>query len=178
MAGAALFLPFLPLLPKQVLLNNFLSDFPAMAIATDTVDDEWIERPRRWDIHFIRKFMLAFGFISSVFDFMTFAALLYLLRATPVQFQTAWFLESLLTELLIVAVIRTRRPLHKSKMGRPLFWATVVVLAVTVALPYLPGSELLGFVPLPPVYWLVLGVITLLYLLASEWTKKIVYRMQ
>ena len=178
MAGAALFLPFLPLLPKQILLNNFMSDFPAMAIATDTVDDEWIERPRRWDIHFIRKFMLAFGFISSVFDFLTFGALLYLLKATAMQFQTAWFLESLLTELLIVAVIRTRRPLHKSKMGRPLLWATVIVLVVTVALPYLPGSELMGFVPLPLVYWAVLGGITLLYLLASELTKKIVYRMQ
>ncbi|MFN0119868.1 MAG: magnesium-translocating P-type ATPase [Blastocatellia bacterium] len=176
MAGAALFLPFLPLLPKQILLNNFLSDFPAMAIATDSVDEEWIARPRRWDMRFIRDFMLAFGAISSVFDFLTFGALLWLLDATPEQFRTGWFLESVITELLIVIVIRTSRPFYKSRMGRPLFYATLLVLILTLALPYLPINHWLGLTPLPPVYLLVFGVITALYLLASEMAKKFIWR--
>ena len=110
MAGASLFLPFLPLLPKQILLNNFLSDVPSMTIATDSVDREQVDRPRRWDIRFIRNFMLVFGLVSSVFDYLTFGALLYWLRATEREFQTGWFVESLMTELFIVLVIRTRRP--------------------------------------------------------------------
>jgi Mg2+-importing ATPase len=176
MAGAALFLPFLPLLPKQVLLNNFLSDFPAMAIATDTVDEEWIQRPRRWDVTFIRDFMIAFGIVSSVFDFLSFGALLYLLRATPEEFRTGWFLESVVTELLIVFVIRTWRPAHQSRMSRPLLLSTLVVLIVTLALPYMPWAGLLGLVPLPPSYLLTFALITGLYLLASEVTKKYVYQ--
>ncbi len=176
MAGAALFLPFLPLLPKQVLLNNFLSDFPAMAIATDTVDEEWIVQPRRWDVNFIRNFMIAFGIVSSVFDFMSFGALLYLLNATPDQFRTGWFLESVVTELLIVFVIRTWKPFYRSRMSRPLLISTFVVLVFTIALPYLPWSGLLGLVPLPPSYLLTFAIITGLYLLASEATKKYVYQ--
>ena len=108
MAGASLFLPFLPLLPKQILLNNFLSDVPSMTIATDRVDPEQVDHPRRWDIRFIRNFMLVFGLVSSVFDYVTFGALLYWLRATEPEFQTGWFVESLMTELFIVLVIRTR----------------------------------------------------------------------
>jgi Mg2+-importing ATPase len=176
MAGAALFLPFLPLLPKQILLNNFLTDFPAMAIATDSVDREWIERPRRWDIKFIRDFMIAFGVISSVFDFLTFGALLFLLNASPDQFRTGWFLESVMTELLIVPVIRTWRPFYKSRLGRPLLISTVIVLIATLLLPYLPLNRLLGLTPLPPLYLLAFGVITALYLVASEVTKKFIYR--
>lgn len=175
MAGAALFLPFLPLLPKQILLNNFLSDFPAMAIATDSVDQEWIERPRRWDNQFIRDFMLAFGVISSLFDFLTFGVLLFFLHADATQFRTGWFLESVVTELLIVPVIRTRRPFYQSQMGKPLLYATVAVLLATLCLPYLFVSRWLGLVPLPPQFLLSLGVITLLYLLASEATKKFIY---
>jgi Mg2+-importing ATPase len=176
MAGAALFLPFLPLLPKQILLNNFLTDFPATAIATDSVDREWVERPRRWDIKFIRDFMIAFGAISSVFDFLTFGALLFLLNASPDQFRTGWFLESVMTELLIVPVIRTWRPFYKSGMGKPLLISTVIVLIATLLLPYLPLNRLLGFTPLPPLYLLAFGVITALYLVASEVTKKFIYR--
>ncbi len=176
MAGAALFLPFLPLLPKQILLNNFLTDFPAMAIATDSVDREWIERPRRWDIKFIRDFMIAFGAISSVFDFLTFGALWFLLDASPDQFRTGWFLESVMTELLIVPVIRTWRPFYKSRLGRPLLISTVIVLIATLLLPYLPLNRLLGFTPLPLSYLLAFGVITALYLIASEVTKKFIYR--
>jgi Mg2+-importing ATPase len=176
MAGAALFLPFLPLLPKQILLNNFLTDFPAMAIATDSVDREWVERPRRWDIKFIRDFMIAFGIISSVFDFLTFGALLFLLKASQDQFRTGWFLVSVMTELLIVPVIRTWRPFYKSRIGKPLLISTVIVLIATLLLPYLPLNRLLGFTPLPLSYLLTFGVITTLYLVASEITKKFIYR--
>lgn len=176
MAGAALFLPFLPLLPKQILLNNFLTDFPAMAIATDSVDSEWIERPRRWDIRFIRNFMISFGFISSAFDFLTFGTLLLLLDATQDQFRTGWFLVSVMTELLIVPVIRTWRPFYQSSLGRPLLISTIIVFIVTLLLPYLPLNRMLGFTPLPPIYLAAFGAITVLYLAASELMKKIVYR--
>lgn len=147
-----------------------------MAIATDSVDHEWIERPRRWDIKFIRDFMLAFGAISSSFDFLTFGALLFLLHADAAQFRTGWFLESVVTELLIVPVIRTRRPFYQSRMGKPLLLSTVAVLLVTVWLPYLPVNRWLGLTPLPLSFLLTFGVITLLYLFASEVTKKFVYR--
>lgn len=176
MAGASLFLPFLPLLPKQILLNNFLSDFPAMAIATDSVDRELVERPRRWDIKFIRDFMIVFGVISSVFDFLTFGVLLFVLKATPEQFRTGWFLVSVMTELLIVPVIRTRRPFYLSRMSRPLLISTAVVLAASVALPYLPFNQWLGFTPLPLMFLLGFAAITALYLLASEAAKSIFYR--
>jgi Mg2+-importing ATPase len=176
MAVAALFLPFLPLLPKQILLNNFLSDFPAMAIATDRVDRELVERPQRWDIRFIRNFMIVFGAISSVFDFMTFGLLLFALQASAAQFQTGWFLVSVVTELLIVPVIRTRRPFYQSRMGRPLLVSTGVVLAASVTLPYLPPGQWLGFTPLPPPFLLAFAAITALYLLVSEAAKHVFYR--
>jgi Mg2+-importing ATPase len=176
MAGAALFLPFLPLLPKQILLNNFLTDFPAMAIATDSVDRELVEKPRRWDIKFIRDFMIVFGVVSSVFDFLTFGALLFLLDADAEQFRTGWFLESVMTELLILPVIRTWRPFYQSRPSKPLWVATAIVLAVTFALPYLPLNKLMGFSPLPASFILVFAGITAGYLIASEITKKFFYR--
>ncbi len=176
MAGAALFLPFLPLLPKQILLNNFLTDFPAMAIATDSVDRELVEKPRRWDIKFIRDFMIVFGIVSSVFDFLTFGALLFLLDANAEQFRTGWFLESVMTELLILPVIRTWRPFYQSRPSKPLWVATAIVLAVTLALPYLPLNKWLGFSPLPVSFILVFAGITSGYLIASEMTKKFFYR--
>lgn len=117
MAGASLFLPFLPLLPKQILLNNFLSGLPSLAIATDDVDTEQLETPRRWDQGLIRRFMFAFGMVSSVFDFLTCGLLLLWLRSTEAQFQTAWFVESLMTELFIVMVTRTHRPFLRSRPG-------------------------------------------------------------
>ena len=172
MAGAALFLPFLPLLPKQILLNNFLTDFPAMAISTDSVDQELIARPRPWDIRFIRNFMIVFGVVSSVFDFLTFAALVYVLKATPEEFRTGWFVESVMTEVLIILVMRTWNPFYKSLPSRPLLIAMCLVLVVTLALPYSPLSRILGFTPLPISSLLLLGLITVVYALASEVTKK------
>ena len=171
MAGASLFLPFLPLLPKQILLNNFLSDVPSMTIATDRVDREQVDRPRRWNIRFIRNFMLVFGLVSSLFDFLTFGALLHLLRATERQFQTGWFLESLMTELFIVLVIRTQRPFFRSRPGTLLLAATLLVAGTTIFLPYTPLGTLFGFVPLPAGFVLLLLAITGAYLLASELVK-------
>ena len=171
MAGASLILPFLPLLPKQILLNNFLSDVPSMTIATDRVDPEQVDRPRRWDIKFIRNFMLVFGLVSSVFDYLTFGALLYWLRATEPQFQTGWFIESLMTELFIVLVMRTRRPFFRSRPGGLLVAATLVVAGTTIFLPYTRLGGLFGFVPLPPGFVLLLFGITAAYLAASEMVK-------
>ena len=171
MAGASLFLPFLPLLPKQILLNNFLSDVPSMTIATDSVDPELVGRPRRWDIRFIRNFMLVFGLVSSLFDYLTFGALLYLLRATEREFQTGWFVESLMTELFIVLVIRTQGPFLRSRPGTLLLAATGVVAGTTIFLPYTPLGALFGFVPLPTGFVLLLLGITGACLLASELVK-------
>jgi Mg2+-importing ATPase len=176
MAGASFFLPFLPMLPVQILLTNFLTDFPAMTIAGDSVDRELIERPRRWDVGFIRDFMVTFGLVSSVFDYLTFGILLLVLRATAGQFRTSWFLESVLTELLVLLVIRTRRPFFKSRPGNYLLIAALIVAGVTVVLPYSPLSGLLGFTPLPISLLLVLGGITVLYIATSEMTKKIFYK--
>ena len=176
MAGAALFLPFLPLLPKQILLNNFLTDFPAMAIATDSVDSDQLEKPQAWDIKFIRNFMIVFGIVSSLFDFLTFGALVFVLKAGPEEFRTGWFVESVMTEILIIAVLRTWKPFYKSRLSRPLLISMIIVLVGTLALPYSPLSELLGFRPLTASSIILLGVITLLYVAASEIAKRIFLR--
>jgi Mg2+-importing ATPase len=176
MAGASLFLPFLPMLPMQILLTNFLTDFPAMAIAGDRVDREWIERPRRWDVRFIRNFMVTFGLVSSVFDYLTFGTLLLVVRATTGQFRTGWFLESVLTELLILLVIRTQKPFFKSRPGSLMLIGVLLVAGVTFVLPYSPLSGILGFTPLPISLLLTLASITVLYVATSEIAKRIFYR--
>ncbi len=135
MAGASLFLPFLPLLPKQILLTNLLTDLPEMTIATDTVDPELVERPRSWNLGFIKRFMLVFGLLSSVFDYMTFGVLLFLLHATPEQFRTGWFIESVVSASMIVLVIRSRRPFFRSRPTGRLRIATGAIAVVTIALP-------------------------------------------
>jgi Mg2+-importing ATPase len=175
MAGASLFLPFLPLLAKQILLNNFLSDFPALGIASDRVDENMVERPHRWNIRFIRDFMIIFGLVSSVFDYLTFGMLLFVVRASPEQFRTGWFIESLLTELVIALVVRTRGRFYRSRPGTLLWMATLVVGLVTLTIPYLPFGGFLGFTPLPA--WLMLALlgITALYVAAAELAKKFFY---
>ena len=175
MAGASLFLPFLPLLPKQILLTNLMTDFPEMAIATDSVDSEMVEQPRRWDIKFIRKFMLAFGLLSSVFDYLTFGCLLLVLHSTVDQFRTGWFMESVASASLIVLVIRSRRPFFKSKPGKYLLLATLVIVVVTLLLPISPLAGLLEFEPLPLSFLLMLGAILLIYIVAAELLKKAFY---
>jgi Mg2+-importing ATPase len=175
MAAASLFLPFLPLLAGQILLNNFLSDVPAVGIAGDSVDLELVDRPRRWDIKFIGRFMIEFGMLSSAFDFILFAILLELFRASPEMFRTAWFVESLLTELVIALVVRTRRPFYRSRPGSLLLWSTAALIALTLAIPFLPYSGILGFVPVPAMLLVTLLAITILYVAATEVLKKWFY---
>jgi Mg2+-importing ATPase len=176
MAGASLFLAFLPLLPKQVLLTNLLTDFPETAIATDSVDPEMVEKPRRWDIKFIRRFMMVFGFVSSVFDFATFGILILLLNATQDQFRTGWFLESVVSAAAIVLVVRTRRPFFKSRPGKGLFRATMVIFAVALALPYLMPYSVFDFRPLPISFLLIMAGIVVLYVFSAELTKHFFYQ--
>ena len=175
MALASVFLPFLPLLASQILLNNFLSDIPATAIASDRVDEEWVQQPQRWDTLLIRDYMLRFGLLSSMFDLLTFGALLYLFQATPQEFRTGWFLESLLTELVIALVVRTRRPFYRSRPGHWLLISTALVIVVALVLPYLPWSPVFGFVPLPAPLLLSMIGLTLAYVLAVELAKKAFY---
>ena len=176
MAAASLFLPFLPLLPGQILLNNFLSDIPAIGIADDSVDAELVGRPRRWDMRFIGRFMLEFGVVSSAFDFLTFAVLLGLFHATPALFRTGWFVESLLTELVVALVVRTRRPFFRSRPGKVLLVSTAVMIPVTFAIPYMPYVGVLGFVTVPTSLLAALAGVTALYVLATELMKKWFYR--
>jgi len=177
MAGASLFLPFLPLLPKQILLTNLMTDFPEMTIATDSVDSEMIDQPRRWNIKFIRRFMITFGILSSVFDYLTFGALLLFLHATPDQFRAGWFMESVISASLIVLVIRSRRPFYKSVPSKYLLLATIIIVGITLALPFTPlGKKLFGFAALPFSFILVMGMIVFLYIVGAEIVKKIFYR--
>jgi len=176
MAGASLFLAFLPLLPKQILLANLLTDFPETAIATDNVDAAAVAKPRRWNLRFIRNFMLTFGLVSSIFDYLTFGVLVLMLHASPEQFRAGWFVESVISASLIVLVIRTSGPFYKSKPGKTLLIATLVVDALTLALPYTPIGAALGFSALPPLFVVLLGIILVLYVLTAELAKHVFYR--
>jgi Mg2+-importing ATPase len=176
MAVASLFLPFLPLTAGQILLNNLLSDVPAIGLADDSVDRELLDRPRRWDVRFIARFMVQFGALSSLFDLLTFGALLTMFRASPEVFRTAWFVESLLTELVVALVVRTRRPFYRSRPGRLLLRLTMAVIPIALAIPYLPFTYVFGFVPLPVAVVAGIGGITMLYVLATELQKQRFYR--
>ena len=176
MAGVSLFIPFLPLLPKQILLTNLLTDFPEMTIATDRVDDEMIDYPRRWDIKAIRKFMITFGLISSVFDYLTFGLLLIVLRANEGQFRTGWFLESVISASIIVLVIRSRKPFFRSKPGKYLLIATLSIVVITLFLPFTPLGYIFGFSPLKFTTYLLLLLIVVVYIFAAEITKRIFYK--
>jgi P-type Mg2+ transporter len=175
MAGASLLLPFLPLLAPQILLNNFLSDIPATTIASDNVDPEWVAKPRRWNTVFIRNYMMVFGLVSSIFDFLTFGILLFIFHASPDEFRTGWFVESLLTELVIALVVRTRRVFFRSRPGRLLLISTLIVIGITLVLPYVPINFLFGFVPLPAPLILTMLVLVALYVLVTEIAKKLFY---
>lgn len=175
MAFASMYLPFLPLLASQILLNNFLSDIPGTTIASDNVDPEWVAKPRRWDNKFISRYMVLFGLVSSLFDFLTFGILLFVFSATEDEFRTGWFIESLLTELVIALVVRTRRLCYQSRPGRLLLWSTIVVIGITLVLPYLPIHKYLGFVPLPAGLMAMLIGLTLLYVCVVEIAKKFFY---
>ena len=176
MAGASLFLKFLPLLPGQVLLTNLMTDFPEITIATDNVDPEMVEKPRRWDIKFIRRFMLVFGLLSSVFDYATFGVLLLVLHSSMKQFRTGWFIESVISASMIVLVIRTRRVFFKSRPSIYLFVTTLLVAAATLALPYTPLGRVIGFVPVPANFYPWLFAIVVIYISSAELAKRLFYK--
>lgn len=175
MAAASLFLPFLPLLASQILLNNFISDIPGTTIATDNVDAEWVAKPRRWNTTFIRDYMVLFGLVSSIFDFLTFGILWFLYHASPAEFRTGWFIESLLTELVIALVVRTRGLFFRSRPGTLLLVSTLIFIGVTLVLPYVPFNFLFGFIPLPAPLMLMMIGLTVLYVLITEIAKKYFY---
>ena len=176
MAGVSLFLPFLPLLPKQILLTNLLTDFPEMTIATDRVDSEMVDYPRRWDIKAIRKFMITFGLVSSVFDYLTFGALVTILHATQDQFRTGWFLESVISASLIVLVIRSRKPFFKSRPAKYLLMATLLTVIVTAVLPFTPLGGIFGFSRLPISFLVLIGIIIIAYIVTAEMAKTVFYK--
>ncbi|MEF3130980.1 magnesium-translocating P-type ATPase [Rhizobium sp. 268] len=178
MALASIALPFLPLLAQQVLLNNFLSDIPSFAIATDNVDEEDRRKPRHWEIGSVRRFMLTFGLVSSLFDLLTFGFLIFLAEAGEQHFQTAWFVESLLTELLIVFIIRTRKRFWQSWPSRLLAALSALITSVTFLLPFLPVASWFGFVPLPLTTCLGIVAISVMYLLSSELAKHWFFRRE
>ena len=166
MAGASIFLPFLPMLPTQILLNNFIYDLSQLTIPTDNVDEEYLVKPRQWDIGLIRRFMIGIGPISSIFDFLTFYVLLHFFHADQVFFHTGWFVESLATQTLVIYVIRTsRRNLFSSRPSYLLLISTLLAVAVGLALPYTALAKHLGFTPLPASFLLYLAATTAVYLL-------------
>ncbi len=174
---AAAFLPFLPMLPFQILLNNLLYDTSQMTIPTDRVDEEQLARPSHWDIGFIRRFMVRFGPISSIFDFATFAIMLWVFHASAPEFRSGWFVESLATQTLIVFVIRTRRvPFFKSRPSRPLLISVIAVVTVGALIPQSPLNDTLGFAPLPVTFFAVLAGIVVVYLVAVEVAKYFFYK--
>ena len=175
-AAASAFLNFLPMLPSQILLNNLLYDAGQMAIPSDRVDEEQLARPSHWDIGFIRRFMLFFGPISSMFDFLTFAVMLNLFSAGPELFRSGWFVESLATQTLVIFVIRTRRsPFWRSRPGRLITIAALSVVAVGATLPFLPIGGELGFVALPAGFFAVLLLMVAGYLALVELGKREFY---
>ncbi|HOT08039.1 MAG: Copper-exporting P-type ATPase B [Methanosaeta sp. PtaB.Bin039] len=176
MALLSIFLPFLPMLPIQVLLTNLLTDLPEMAIAGDSVDPEQISAPRRWSIGFIREFMIVFGLLSSIFDYLTFGALLFILHASVDQFRTAWFIESVVSACMVVLVIRTRRPFFRSSPGRYLIWTTLMVVVAAILLPYTSLAAQFKFIMLPSYILVIIATIVLLYVIVAEFVKMAFYR--
>ncbi len=188
-AGASLFLPFLPMLPIQILLNNLLYDLSQSTITTDNVDPEYVEKPKRWDIGFIRKFMVSMGPVSSLFDFLTFFIMLLVFNVTLVYgapgtppdqislFQTAWFLESLFTQTFVIFVIRTRKsPFWKSKPSRLLLLSSLSILVVALIIPFTSIGEYFGFVRPPPLFFLILALLVGTYLVFAEAVKRWFYK--
>jgi Mg2+-importing ATPase len=173
MAGASLFLPFLPMLPTQILLNNFLYDLAQITIPTDNVDITYLIKPQRWDMGVIRNFMVFIGPISSIFDFLTFYVLLHFFRASQAQFHTGWFVESLATQTLVVFIIRTSKNPLRSRPSGPLLATCLAVVAIGMYLPFSPLASVLGFTPLPFSYFVFVAVATGIYLLLVEAAKRV-----
>jgi Mg2+-importing ATPase len=176
MAIASLLLPFLPLLPVQILLNNFLSDLPAITIASDNVDKELVTKPRKWDIKNIRRFMIIFGLQSSFFDFITFGILYYYFHASQQTFRTGWFMESLLSEILILLVLRTRHVFFKSKPSKYLLLSSLFTFVACIVIPYLPFANDFELFPLPTGIFLSVFAIIIAYIIFAEITKRFVMK--
>ena len=172
MAGASVFLPFLPMLPVQILLNNSLYDLAQITIPTDNVDETFIRKPKHWDIKLIRNFMFYIGPLSSIYDFLTFFVLLKFFQAGEKEFHTGWFVESLATQTAVVFIIRTAGNPFKSRPSRALALTVLTVILISVLLPFLPFAGVLGFVPLPLGYFVFLGAATATYLLLVELVKR------
>jgi len=176
MAGASLFLPFLPMLPMQILLNNLLYDLSQLTIPTDNVDDTYLRKPQHWDIGLIRNFMVYIGPISSIFDFLTFYVLLRFFHATEVQFHTGWFIESLATQTLVLFVIRTAKNPFRSRPSSPLIASCLAVVGIGILLPFTRLAGVLGFIPMPASFFVFLVVATGAYLLLVEFAKRLLLR--
>jgi len=176
MAFASLALPFLPMLPGQILLNNFLSDIPAAGIADDAVDPEMVSKPERWNLPLIARFMVVFGLLSSVFDLAMFGVLALGFGASPRLFQTGWFVESLLTELLVALVVRTRRRFWQSRPGALLRDSTALLIVAAIGIPYIPWARVFGFEPLPAGIVIAIVTIAMLYVIATEAAKSWFFR--
>jgi len=177
MAGASLFLTFLPFLPRQILLTNLMTDFPETTIGTDNVDVEMVELPRRWNVAFIRNFMITFGVLSSVFDYLTFGVLLFIMHSSVDQFRTGWFVESVISASLVVLVIRSQRPFFKSTPGKFLLFTTLVIVGATLILPFTLLGSLFGFSPPPMTFLLATAIIVVLYIISGEVVKGIFYKI-
>ena len=177
--GASAFLPFLPMLPIQVLINNLLYDFSQTTIPTDEVDSDWLTKPRKWEIDGILRFILFIGPISSIFDYLTFFMMLYVFNSwqNPALFHTGWFVESLFTQTLIIHVIRTNKiPFFQSWASRPLILSSVIVVAVGAWLTVSPLADTLGFVRLPALYWLLLAIVLACYVVLTQLIKTWYFR--
>lgn len=172
MAIASIILPFLPLLAVQILLNNLLSDIPSLGLAEDNVDQELVSQPTKWDLKKLLNYMLVFGLTSSIFDLSLFYVLLKVFDVSIVEFRTAWFVESLLTQLFVIMILRTRKPITASQPSRLLMVLTIVVAIIAMLIPLIPGSSLLGFEALKPKIFLFIILITFTYLLTTEMVKR------
>ena len=176
MAAGSVFLPFIPMLPSQILLNNMLYDFSEVPIPLDNVDEEDLIHPRKWDIGFVRKFMLAVGPVSSIFDLLTFFVMIKIFNAGEALFHTGWFVESLATQVLVIFIIRTHKNPFKSRPNPWLSASSLTVVALAVILPFTPLAGYLGFEPLPPLFFLVLTGMVVLYLLIVQRVKHWFFR--
>ncbi|MBS1689125.1 MAG: cation transporting ATPase C-terminal domain-containing protein, partial [Bacteroidetes bacterium] len=176
LAGASLILPFLPMLPKQVLLTNFLTDFPFLAVASDNVDEGQLVRPKKWNMKLIRRFMVVFGLHSSIFDFITFYVLYGYFHFKDAAFQSGWFVESVLTQLLILFIMRTRKPFLKSRPGKWLLIIDIIAFIVTVLLPLSPFAKSLGLTLAHTTEAIAIGSIILLYVITADLLKLLFFK--
>lgn len=177
MTGASFFLPFLPMLPSQILLNNFLYDISQIALPAGSVDKEYIEKPKPWNIGFIKQFIFIIGPISSLFDFLTFGIMLWVFNASPALFQSGWFVESLITQVLVIYIIRTNKiPFIQSRPSKSLLIVTLSVVAMGSIIPFTIIGQYFGFVPLPPLYFGILLAMSISYLLIVQIVKSTLHK--